>query len=64
MDDKILTIEEVAEMLRKSVNTVRYYVQYRKIPFYRKNGSVFFIEKDIWDWVKSGLVEPNDGEGR
>ena len=53
---KLLTAEEVAEVLNLSVYTLRDWVQYRRIPFIRLGRCIRFREEDIEKIQKEGLI--------
>jgi len=55
---KLLTPDELAEMLRISKTSVYRLVEQRKIPFYRLRGNLRFEQKDIMDFLRQNRVEP------
>jgi len=48
------TIDEVAEHLKLSVDTVREYIRKNKIPHYKVGKQYRFKISEIDDWVRSG----------
>ena len=54
MDGEIMTIDECAEMLKKSRRTIRKYMADGSIPFSKKNGSIYFFRSEILKWLKNG----------
>jgi excisionase family DNA binding protein len=52
----LLTIPEVAELLKLSVSTVRRLQRQRKIPFVKVGGSIRFIEKDLAAYLERRRV--------
>lgn len=55
---ELLTIKEVADLLKVSVASIRRLQQGRKIPFIKVGGSVRFSKTDIEDYLKRIRVEP------
>lgn len=53
-ESEIMTIEECAIMLKKSKRTIRKYVYDESIPFYKKNGGIYFFRSEILKWIKDG----------
>jgi len=54
---ELLTITEVAEVLRISVSGVRRLQAARRLPFVKVGGSVRFIKNDIVSYLKERRVE-------
>ena len=54
---ELLTIPEVADLLRVSVPTVRRLQEQRRIPFTKIGGSVRFIRGDVVAYVQQERVE-------
>ena len=52
----LLTITEVAALLKISVRTVRRLQQLRKIPFTKVGGRVRFARSDVASYLKKGRV--------
>jgi excisionase family DNA binding protein len=52
----LLTISEVAKLLKLSVSTVRRLQRQRKIPFVKVGGSIRFIEKDLAAYLERRRV--------
>jgi excisionase family DNA binding protein len=55
---ELLTIDEVAKLLKVSPTTVRRLQQGRHIPFIKIGGGVRFAKEDIVDFLKKRRVEP------
>ena len=54
----LLTVQEVAELLKVSPTTVRRLQSDRRLPFIKVGGSVRFAKNDIVDFVRKMRVEP------
>ncbi len=50
---KILTVKEVAGLLKVKISTVYAWAEQRKIPCYKLNGSLRFHEEDIMAWMNA-----------
>jgi excisionase family DNA binding protein len=59
-DFKLLTITEVAEMLKISVPSVRRLQQRRLIPYFKVGGSVRFFMSDIAAYLTKSRVDAAD----
>jgi excisionase family DNA binding protein len=57
---ELLTIAEVAKLLKVSVSGVRRLQQGRHLPFIRVGGSVRFSKTDIISYLEKRRVEPID----
>lgn len=55
-DNKILRIEQVADTLGFSKDHVYRLVSQKKIPFRKKGKTLFFMSKEIFDWVDQGVA--------
>lgn len=53
---KLMTIQEVAELLRISKSTIYKMVMDRRIPFIKASGRLLFDEVEIRDWVKASQI--------
>ena len=53
----LLTIPEVADLLKISIPTVRRLQDQQRIPFTKIGGSVRFIRDDVVAYVQQGRVE-------
>jgi excisionase family DNA binding protein len=53
----LLTISEVAEILKVSATTVRRLQQQRYIPFLKVGGSVRFLKQDVVSYLEQQRVE-------
>jgi excisionase family DNA binding protein len=54
---ELLTIHEVARLLKISVSSVRRLQQRRRIPFVKVGGSIRFIKSDLLSYVDRERVE-------
>jgi excisionase family DNA binding protein len=54
---ELLTIAEVAELLKVSVSSVRRLQQRRQIPFIKVGGSVRVTKSDLMSFLEKGRVE-------
>jgi excisionase family DNA binding protein len=54
---ELLTIYEVAPLLKISVSSVRRLQQQRRIPFVKVGGSIRFIKSDLLSYVDRERVE-------
>ena len=52
-----LTVNEVAEFLRLSVQTIRRYTMKNEIPFHKINRAVRYKKAEIEKWVDNGSVK-------
>jgi excisionase family DNA binding protein len=57
---ELLTIAEVAELLKIAVASVRRLQQQRKIPFVRVGGSIRFFRRDIVSYLEKRRVRSID----
>ena len=57
---ELLTIPELAELLKVSVSTVRLIQQQRQIPFIKVGGSVRFIRSDVLSYLEKRRVRSID----
>lgn len=48
----ILTVKEVADILKVKISTVYAWAEQRKIPSYKINGSLRFHKEDIDKWLE------------
>ncbi|GAA0473640.1 hypothetical protein Ade02nite_73950 [Paractinoplanes deccanensis] len=58
MDDELLTVAELARVLKVEVRFVRRLVAERRIPFTKVGKYVRFYRSDVDDFVSAGRVEP------
>jgi excisionase family DNA binding protein len=56
----LLTLTEVAELLRISVPTVRRLQQQRKMPFVKVGGRIRFIRSDVASYLEKRRVRSID----
>jgi len=50
--EKLLTIEQLCEILQVKKNTIYSWTFMRKIPFVKINGALRFKEKAITSWIE------------
>ena len=55
--DRLLNVEECAQLLSICVPTLYSYTQNNKIPYSKKGKRLMFLKSEILDWVKSGRVK-------
>lgn len=51
-DNRIMRIEQVAEMLQFSKWHIYRLVSQNKIPFYKKGKTLFFMSDEIHEWIE------------
>ena len=54
---ELLTIKDVAKLLKVSQTSVRRLQQGRHLPFIKVGGSIRFAKTDIFEYLKKGRVE-------
>jgi len=54
MEKEILNVSDCASFLGKSQDTIRKYIADKSIPFYKKNGSIYFLRSEILNWLTDG----------
>lgn len=52
--DDIMDIKMCSKFILKSEATVRKYIRLKSIPFYKKEGSIYFFKSEILNWIKDG----------
>ena len=57
MEKRFYNVQEIAQYLGVSVNTIRSWVWLRKIPWFKIRGLVRFDLKEIDQWMKEQKVE-------
>lgn len=55
-DNKILRVEQVAQILGFSKDHIYRLVNQKKIPFRKKGKTLFFMSQEIFDWVNDGVA--------
>jgi excisionase family DNA binding protein len=55
-DNRIMRIDQVVEMLGLSKDHIYRLVHQKKIPFRKKGNTLFFMSKEIFDWVDEGVT--------
>lgn len=58
MDDELLTVPELALVLKVDVRFVRRLVAERRIPFHKVGKFVRFYRSDVAEFIAAGRVEP------
>lgn len=53
-EDQLLNIKQVAEILCLSVPTIYGLVRHAEIPVCKRGKRLYFVKKDLFDWVKAG----------
>ena len=56
-DIEILTIKDVAELLKVSVSSIRRLQGGRNLPFFKVGGSVRFAKSDIIEYLKRARID-------
>ena len=51
LQDKVLTLEQTAELLGKSKEAVKKLCQRKKIPFHRLNITLYFSEREVTKYL-------------
>lgn len=57
--DQLLIIQQAAEFTHLSVPTVYGKVSKKEIPYIKKGKRLFFSQKDLTDWLRSGRIKTN-----
>lgn len=55
-DNKIMRVDQVAEMLQFSKWHIYRLVNQNKIPFYKKGKTLFFMSNEIIEWINEGAA--------
>lgn len=55
-DKEILRIDEVVQILGHSKSHIYRLTSQKKIPFRKKGKTLFFMSKEILDWVNQGVA--------
>lgn len=50
----ILSVQQTADLIRLSVQTVYGYVSRNEIPYSKKGGRLYFLKSEIIEWIKEG----------
>lgn len=64
MRDEILTLPEVAELLKVAEKTVYSMAQKRQLPAFKVGGQWRFKRVDIDQWIEQRKAALRDGRGR
>lgn len=60
IENKFITIKEVAKILQLSISTIYKMVQEKKIPCYKPNGKMLYFKKEeVEQWVEQSKVSIN-----
>ncbi len=54
MQHRLLTLEETAALLDKSVYTIYSMTSEKRIPYHKKGNKLYFFEDEIIGWIKQG----------
>ncbi|MFC1482787.1 helix-turn-helix domain-containing protein [Candidatus Margulisiibacteriota bacterium] len=57
---KILTIKDVASILKVKPETISWWTRSRKIPFVKIGRYIRYLEKDILFWIESKKANINE----
>src|SRR5690625_3190069 len=57
--DRILSVNEVAQLTGYTQNTIYGYCSRNEIPYYKKGGRSYFFESEIYEWIKGGKIKSN-----
>ncbi|MDA8215114.1 MAG: helix-turn-helix domain-containing protein [Nitrospiraceae bacterium] len=58
--ERLLSIEEMAEILGVKVSTLYAMTHYKKIPFFKLGKLVRFRLSDVESWLQSKMVKPEE----
>lgn len=61
---KPVTICDAAQFLSLSERQIKKMIKERSIPYYERNGKIYFFEKELLEWVKANRVSTLDEELR
>lgn len=50
----IMDVDLCAQFLHKKPQTIYKYVSKDKIPYKKKDGSIYFLKSELIDWIKNG----------
>ena len=53
-ENEFFSINEIANYLKLARATVYKMTCDRKIPYYKRNGKLYFVKKEIFDWLTEG----------
>lgn len=59
---EVLTVKDVARGLKRPEATIRDWVFYKKIPYYKLNGNICFYGRDLNEWFESTYMVPGPDE--
>ena len=60
MEEKILTKQELADLLKVKVRTIMWLVSSRQIQFLKVGKEVRFLRSQVEDWIKGRVYTPPD----
>ena len=58
--ERLLTIDQVSDLLQVKKNTIYSWTHTGKIPFVKINGALRFKEKAISNWIDNQVEEPKE----
>lgn len=61
-NDKWVNVNDIADYLSVSTDTIRSWIRQEKIPCYKLGKMYKFKLSEIDNWVRSGSEEDNDGQ--
>jgi len=61
-NNEILTIEELAELLKVSTRTIRRIIRRRELPYIRIGRQLRFRRGDVDAWLESSTIARSEGE--
>lgn len=59
---KLLTIEEVAALLGKSISTIYSMTSEKRIPYRKRGNKLYFFEDEVMQWIEQGGTSGIGGE--
>ncbi len=57
---ELLSTKQASVLLNVTISTVYSYVHYRKIPYHKKSGKLYFKRSEIMKWIESGRYMTSD----
>jgi len=59
-EPELLSTTQVSVLLNVTTSTVYSYVHFRKIPYHKKSGKLYFKRSEIMKWIESGRYMTSD----
>ena len=56
---ELMTVEDVARLLGKEIQTIRNMVSRREIPFVPLGRKTAFLRDSVWQWIRAKEVKPH-----